>query len=95
MHELVAFPDDPEAEDFESFPPKLKRREEPFEVVRCSACLGLHTVSARHARRNTICRACSHGRTPKYIEEYFDFWLERFSMDEIKLIAMAIWGRKK
>lgn len=95
VHELAEIEDDPEVEDLVSIPPKKLRREEPFEVVRCARCQGLHTVSARHARRKTMCRACSHGRTPTHIQEYYDFWLERFSMDEIVVMAVAIWGRKK
>lgn len=83
---------DTEIADFESVPNKVRRNEDGFEVIRCPQCRYLHTVSIRHARRGTICRPCSHGHAPEAIEPYYAFWLERFSRQELREMALAIWG---
>lgn len=91
---MAAFPTNTEIADFESIS-EVRRSNEGFEVVRCSKCHYLHTVSVRHARRGTVCRSCSHGHLPEAIEPYYAYWLDRFSRSELREMAVAIWGKAK
>ena len=95
MYELASVETYEQDSGFDCFEKPKKRRSEGFVVVRCGGCDCLHTVSARHARRETLCRPCSHGKTPEPREAYYVFWLERFTAEEIRQMAIAIWGRFK
>jgi hypothetical protein len=65
---------------------------EEVVAVRCPSCGGLRGVSARHAARNGgNCWDCKKGRVVRR-EDFYAFWLERFSPDEIREMAQAIWG---
>lgn len=92
MYELAEITADPEFADLQPLP-KKKRNDEGITVVRCPGCGWPHVVSARHARRGTVCRPCSHGKEPESLAVYHGFWLERFSRAEIWEMAVAIWGR--
>ena len=62
--------------------------------VRCGVCDGLRSVGARQARRTepATCVECNKGCVIRR-EDFYDFWLGRFSLDEIRLMGQAIWGR--
>ena len=61
-------------------------------AVRCPSCGGLRGVSARHASRiGGNCSECRKGRVVRR-EDFYVFWLERFSPDEIREMARAIWS---
>jgi hypothetical protein len=70
-----------------------KRPEEPPTTVRCPSCQGLRIVSARRARdrKESLCAECAAGHIVTRTE-FFSFWLERFSLSEIKEMGRAIWG---
>jgi hypothetical protein len=60
-------------------------------VRRCPSCGGLRGVAARHASRNgETCLDCKHGRVVTR-EEFYAFWLERFSIEELREMARALW----
>ena len=92
MYELVEIEADTENADFESFQSQKARRSEGVVLVYCPSCGNPHVLSARHARRHTVCKPCSHGRSQEPISAYYSFWLERFSREEIQQMAKAIWG---
>lgn len=94
MHELAEIEVDQKTEDFEPLPEKKLRPSEGITVVHCCSCGSPYVLSLRHARRGTICKPCSFGHTPEPIASYHSFWLERFSTEEIRQMATAIWGRE-
>lgn len=59
-------------------------------LVRCPICDGLREISARRARLARPCRDCRSGRIVLR-SEFYSFWLERFSDEEIAEMARAIW----
>lgn len=60
--------------------------------MRCPSCAGLRSMSLRHASRApTLCGECRSGN-PVPRSRYHNYWLERFSLDEIRDLAKAIWG---
>lgn len=73
----------------------------PVEVE-CDACGIDFVLSARnhrnHVRRGTSprCGECRHGRAPREgpDEEDRRFWRERFSIEEICMLAWAIWPER-
>jgi len=69
------------------------RPEEPVVLLRCPSCDGLRSVSARTARRRegTVCAQCAKGRVVTRAD-LFDYWLQRFSLEEIRELAFGIWG---
>lgn len=61
-------------------------------VIRCPSCGGLRGCLKGHERRQPgKCKECRRGRVIKR-EQFWDFWLESFSDDEIGEMARAIWG---
>ena len=65
-------------------------REEGVAVVRCPSCHGLRSISVRNRDSGALCRDCRRGEvvTP---EEFFEFWLERFSLAQIRRMGKEIW----
>jgi len=66
--------------------------------VRCRDCGDEFELSARRARdhRNADttprCRRCRYGaKPPKVTQAMRDYWLERFTVDEIRELAGAMW----
>lgn len=62
-------------------------------MVRCWQCNGLRPVERRFATRygNSLCGDCRAGRVvPR--TRFHNYWLERFTMEEIEEMARAIWG---
>ena len=60
-------------------------------MVRCPSCNGLRPVSKRAIRAKRVCIDCRKGRVV-YREDFYDFWTERFTLEEIKDLGRAIWG---
>lgn len=67
-------------------------------LVRCGACGGDFELSARrvrHVRAESLplrCRSCRTGRvTPEPTEAHRRWWLDRFTVDEIREMAAALW----
>ena len=61
-------------------------------VVRCPSCGGLRGVHLRHLNRNgDVCLDCKRGRVIRR-EQFYEFWLERFSAEDCAEMAQAIWG---
>jgi hypothetical protein len=70
----------------------MGRTASAFQLIRCPACGSLHSVSARHARRQPgRCRQCKKSKTEK--TDYSTFWLGRFSDEEICYMAEAVFER--
>lgn len=71
----------------------MARTASAFQLVRCPACNSLHVVSARHARRSPgRCRNCKQTRAESK-DQYTSFWLQRFSDEDICLMAEAVFER--
>lgn len=47
------------------------------------------TVKQRYVTRTSTCGDCRQGRVI-YREQFYDFWLEQFTPDDIKLMGDAI-----
>jgi hypothetical protein len=67
-------------------------------LVRCDDCGGdfeLSTSHVRHMRaqgRELRCRSCrTTGEGPQPTEAHRRWWLDRFSLDEIRFMASAFW----
>ena len=65
---------------------------ESVEVVRCPTCKGLRGVAARHlTRQDRICPDCRRGKVILR-SQYHNYWLKRFTQEEIEEMGRAIWG---
>lgn len=63
-----------------------------IEMVRCPSCNGLRPVSKRIVLRvKRTCIDCRKGQVV-YREDFYEFWTQRYSLDEIKEMGRAIWG---
>jgi hypothetical protein len=70
----------------------LVQSAEEVETVRCPTCKGLRSVAKRHVTRNgKVCLDCRNGKViPK--SQFHNYWLARFSMEEIEEMARQIWS---
>lgn len=66
-----------------------KKYVEEIVLVRCPSCLGLRGVSKRHASRTHRCKECKRGKVIRR-EEFWEWWLERFTQQEINEMAEAL-----
>ncbi len=66
------------------------QRRESNMVVVCPSCGQTRILSARAARRRTVCRLCSWGWKPPPLMDYRSFWLDRLSDEEIAAAASVI-----
>lgn len=57
--------------------------------MRCPTCDGLVTVKQRYVTRTHACGDCRAGNVIGR-EQFYDFWLDQFTPDEIKDMANAI-----
>ena len=78
--------------------PALMRRPPPVEpqaLAACSNCGVVFSMTARNARRPHVHR-CPWCRMPKRRRRPDDedraYWLERFSLEEIRELAAGIWA---
>ena len=60
-------------------------------TVRCTSCGGLRSISYRFRASEADCRECRKGKVVK-LSQYHNFWLKRFSMEEIQELGRSIWG---
>lgn len=89
MHELAEIQADRAGAHLE-----LLQKPQPLTTVRCPSCGGLRAVTQlRNASRDGRCRDCrrKNGKVIP-ISRYYGFWTERFTMEEIREMARAIWG---
>ena len=67
-------------------------------VVRCTRCGDIETISDRQLRRKQrtgrphLCSLCKEIRVKPPTEQHFNYWLNRYTIEEIKEMAQAIWG---
>jgi hypothetical protein len=70
-------------------------RERPVDqitMIRCPSCGGLRGIHLRHSRSfSGKCYDCRRGRVIRR-EEFYDFWIKRFTPQEIQDMARAMWG---
>ena len=87
VHELVVLPLDGPSANLE----QLQSPEEPLATVRCPCCKGLRSISHRNRNSPALCPECRKGNVvPR--TRYHNYWLERFSLDEIRELGRQIWG---
>ena len=69
------------------------RTSSPFTEVACPSCGRTRRVSARQARRGSICRLCLYPDTePKVTPADMRFWLNRFTDHELAVLASDMIG---
>ena len=67
-------------------------QKEGVETVRCPVCNGLRGIQKRHLTRSKhICPDCRKGHVVTRTQ-FHNYWLERYSMEEIREMGRAIWG---
>jgi len=67
-------------------------QKEGVETVRCPSCKGLRGIQKRHLNRSDkLCPDCRKGHVVMRTQ-FHNYWLERYSMDEIREMGRAIWG---
>jgi hypothetical protein len=92
VHELAASPFHETRPDLELVQGRALEVVERLTVIRCPRCKGLRSCWPRHERRRAgLCADCKEGRVVTS-EQFFGFWLEHFSNDEIDEMAQAIFG---
>jgi hypothetical protein len=71
------------------------------EVI-CPGCGDRRTLSIRHARRNagsygrpSLCKLCRTPRPKPPTDSDRRYWLERFSDEDIVLLAWAFWKEER
>jgi hypothetical protein len=90
VHELAALPASPSVTHLEL----VQDRGQPAEIemVRCPSCNGLRPVSKRISLRvKRTCLDCRKGEVV-YRADFYEFWTQSFTMDEIREMGRAIWG---
>lgn len=69
----------------------LQVPKESIGLVRCRCCDGLRSLARRNESSEALCKDCRSGRVTTRMD-YFGWWEERFTPDEIEGMAKAIWG---
>ena len=88
VHELAAIPARRTRPDLG---PEPRKAVDEIILVRCPCCQGLRGVGRRHVTRDPLeCPECRRGRVVLR-SAYFAFWLERFTWEEIREMARAVW----
>ena len=86
MHELAPKPLSSSRPDLELL------QAEGVETVRCPVCNGLRGIQKRHLNRSSkICPDCRKGHVVTRTQ-FHNYWLERYSIEEIQEMGRAIWG---
>ena len=71
---------------------ELVQGEEAVVTVRCPECKGLRSIDRRHlTRQSATCKECLAGKVVQRTK-FHNYWLQRFTMAEIRQMAQAIWG---
>jgi hypothetical protein len=61
-------------------------------MVRCPSCDGLRALSTRIAiRAKRTCIDCRNGNVV-YRADFYEFWTQKYTMEEIREMGRAIWG---
>lgn len=66
--------------------------------VRCTRCGDIDTISDRQQRRKLqngrphLCSLCREIKVKPPTEQHFNYWLNRYSIEQIREMAAAIWG---
>lgn len=98
MHELAEVSVNRPGEDLEfvqeSSRMSLLERQRPADeitMVRCPSCEGLRAIYVkRHRSFSGKCYDCRRGKVVRR-EEFYAFWIERFTPQEISDMARAMW----
>lgn len=89
MHELAAVTPDAPRTHLELVPDRANDR---ITLIRCPTCDGLRGCYARHEKRQPgQCKECRNGDVVLK-EQFFGYWLERYTYAEIDEMAQAIFG---
>lgn len=70
----------------------------PRRTVSCPSCNDKREISSRQYRRilyedaSKLCNLCRQTPEPQIRERHRRFWLDRFTVEEIKLLSHDIWG---
>lgn len=59
-------------------------------IIKCPECGERRTLTVRQARRAGQCPFCRYPLKIEVTERYRNYWLERFSMTEIKVLASSV-----
>lgn len=61
-------------------------------LIRCPSCQGLRSASIRRVSTMiALCKECARGEVvPRW--KFCSFWVERFSLEEIEEMAVALFG---
>jgi hypothetical protein len=89
VHELAALPTGSSKPHLEL----VQDRGQPAEIemVRCPSCQGLRPISRRiFTRAKRTCIDCRNGEVV-YREDFYDYWTELFTLEEIEEMGRAIW----
>ena len=87
VHELASLPPDSPGADVEL----VQSPKEPLEVIRCPSCKGLRSIAYRNRDTHALCPECRRGDVAVRTQ-FHNYWLERFSLQEIREMARAIWS---
>lgn len=66
--------------------------------VRCTQCGDVERISERWFRTKVAkgqahrCRLCRSVRAPKPTQAHYNYWLDRYTIEEIQELGRAIWG---
>lgn len=75
-----------------------KSRPSVLVDVRCTQCGDVERISERWHRTKLVqgaphrCRLCRSVRVRKPGPAHYNYWLERYTIEEIQELARAIWG---
>jgi len=78
----------------------LVERKSLCAEVTCQLCGGKYEVSERRKRAiraegtTPICPDCRRPPRPRPGPDDYAFWTSRFSMEEIRVLGTAFWGRE-
>ena len=86
VHELAAHPPERSSQDLE-----LVQEPQAPLTVRCPCCKGLRTIARSRANAHPLCPDCRRGDVVKR-SQFHNYWLERYSLEEIRELGRAIWG---
>ena len=87
VHELAALQTDRPREDVEL----VQAAKEPLGVIRCPSCKGLRSIAYRNRETSALCPECRRGDVVVRTQ-FHNYWLERFTLQEIREMARAIWS---
>ena len=89
MHELATSANDLSGAHLELL--QDEKAPQPPATVRCPSCGGLRSIAYRNRDTPAFCPSCRKGKVVR-MSQYHNYWLKRFTREEIEAMAKAIWG---